>query len=332
MINFRYHVVSLTAVFLALAIGLVVGTAALNGPVSDALNDRVNALGKDNKQLREQVSHLEDEATRQDDWATQAAPLLLPNKLTGRKVVLVSLPSGRDYVKGVAEMLTMAGATITGHVQVQDKFTDPGKGVDLLDLADEALPPSVPVGEIPHNSDGVETSSALLAAVLLDGAAGEGAAGEPRGAVPTSADHPPAVSATDRLAVLTAYSKDSFISLDDNYKLSGPADATVVVDGLPYVDREASARNDAVVTMVAQFDKAGAIVVTTPGDSGDGNVVTEVRGDPTLAKTVSTVDNAAGPQGTVAATLALALQFSSGKAGQYGTGAGASSMLPKQDQ
>jgi hypothetical protein len=330
VINFRYHVVSLTAVFLALAIGLVVGTAALNGPVSDALNDRVNALGKDNKQLREQVSHLEDEATRQDDWATQAAPLLLPNKLTGRKVVLVSMPSGRDYVKGVAEMLTMAGATITGHVQVQDKFTDPSKSVELLDLADEALPPSVPVGEIPHNSDGVETSSALLAAVLLDGAAGEGAAGE-RG-VPTSADHTPAVSATDRLAVLTSYTKDSYISLDDNYKLSGPADATVVVDGLPYVDREASARNDAVVTLVAQFDKAGAIVVTTPGDSGDGNVVTEVRGDPTLAKTVSTVDNAAGPQGTVSAALALALQFSTRKAGQYGTGAGASSMLPKQDQ
>ena len=37
MINFRYHVVSLTAVFLALAIGLVVGTAALNGPVADSL-------------------------------------------------------------------------------------------------------------------------------------------------------------------------------------------------------------------------------------------------------------------------------------------------------
>jgi len=34
VINFRYHVVSLTAVFLALAIGLVVGTAALNGPVA----------------------------------------------------------------------------------------------------------------------------------------------------------------------------------------------------------------------------------------------------------------------------------------------------------
>ena len=46
MINFRYHVVSLTAVFLALAIGLVVGTAALNGPAADALGEQVDALAR----------------------------------------------------------------------------------------------------------------------------------------------------------------------------------------------------------------------------------------------------------------------------------------------
>jgi hypothetical protein len=321
VINFRYHVVSLTAVFLALAIGLVVGTAALNGPVSDALNDRVNALGKDNKQLREQVSHLEDEAGKQDDFATETAALLLPGKLAGRRVLLVSLPSGRDYVKGVAEMLTTAGATITGHVQIQDKLTDPSKSVELLDLADEALPSSVPAVDIPHNSDGVETSSALLAAALLD-----------RPAALAPGDRLPAVTPAERLAVLTAYTKASYLSIDDNHKVTGSAEGVVVVDGLPYVDREASARNDAVVTLVSQFDKAGAMVVTTPGDSGDGNVVTEVRGDPTLSKTVSTVDNVAGPQGTVAAALALAQQFSGAKAGQYGTGAGVSSLLPKQDQ
>jgi hypothetical protein len=322
VINFRYHVVSLTAVFLALAIGLVVGTAALNGPVSDALNDRVTALGRDNKQLREQVSHLEDEANRQDDFAIEAASLLLPDTLANRRVLLISLPSGRDYVEGVAEMLSTAGAKITGHVQIQDKFTDPSRSVDLLLLADEALPASVSAVDIPHNSDGVETSSALLAAVLLD---------RPAEAQP-AADHPLAVTAAERAAVLNAYTEDSYLSIDDNYKVNGPAEGVVIVDGLPYVDKEASARNDAVVTLVAQFDKAGPIVVTTPGDSGDGNVVTEIRGDPALAKTVSTVDNAAGPQGTVAAALALAQQFAGEKAGQYGTGAGASSLLPKRDR
>ena len=53
MINFRYHVVSLTAVFLALAIGLVVGTAALNGPVADSLKEQVQSVSKDNSNLRD---------------------------------------------------------------------------------------------------------------------------------------------------------------------------------------------------------------------------------------------------------------------------------------
>ena len=35
MIDFRYHIVSLVAVFLALAVGLVLGTTALNQPILD---------------------------------------------------------------------------------------------------------------------------------------------------------------------------------------------------------------------------------------------------------------------------------------------------------
>jgi len=44
VINFRYHVVSLAAVFLALAIGLVVGTSSANGPLTENLNEQVNTL------------------------------------------------------------------------------------------------------------------------------------------------------------------------------------------------------------------------------------------------------------------------------------------------
>ena len=70
MINFRYHVVSLTAVFLALAIGLVVGTAALNGPVADSLKDQVTALSKDNSNFRDQANQYRDELNRAQDFAT----------------------------------------------------------------------------------------------------------------------------------------------------------------------------------------------------------------------------------------------------------------------
>ncbi|GLI03666.1 copper transporter [Phytohabitans aurantiacus] len=313
MINFRYHVVSLTAVFLALAIGLVVGTAALNGPVADSLKDRVNALGKDNRQLREQVSSLQEEANREEDFATESAPYMLAGKLSGRRVLLLTMPSGRDQADGVKKMLEMAGATITGRVDVQDKLVNPDNSVELLDLADQASQPTIPTTGLPANSDGIETSSALLATALLD---------RPAAAVP--------VSATDLKALLAAYSSAGYISVEDD-KVTGPAEAVVIVSGQPYTDSESVKKDEAVVTVADQFDKVGPLVVAGNGAT-DGNLVAGVRGDPALSKSISTVDNSNTTQGQVVTALAVVEQLTQGKAGQYGLGAGNSSMMPKQNE
>jgi hypothetical protein len=305
VINFRYHVVSLTAVFLALAIGLVVGTAALNGPVADGLNDSVNALGKDNSNLREQLSHLREEVNREEEFAAEVAPLVLDEVLTGRRVLVVSLPNGRDHVEGVMKMLTTAGASITARLDVEDKFTNPEHGVELLDLADQAAVPSVPLDTLPGNSDGVEKSTALLAAVLLD--------------------RTPQVLAADLRAVVSAYTAAGYISVED--KIAGPAEVVVVVADRPYTDREAAEKNKAVVTMITQLDQAGRVVVAGSAVAGEGNAVSAVRGDPTLAKTISTVDNAGTAQGQLVTALVTADQLLD-KVGQYGIGGGAQSMLP----
>ena len=54
MIDFRYHLVSIISVFLALAVGIVVGTTALNGVIVDDLRQRVDGLAAD-KRAREQT-------------------------------------------------------------------------------------------------------------------------------------------------------------------------------------------------------------------------------------------------------------------------------------
>ena len=304
MINFRYHVVSLTAVFLALAIGLVVGTAALNGPAADNLNDSVNALRKQNEELRDRVNHLTSDANRQEDFAKEAAPIMLANKLVGRRVLVVAISAGDKYVQPVLEMLQAAGAKVTGRVQIQDKFTDPGNNEQLLDLAHSARPPSV--SELPSNSNGVETSSALLAAVLLD--------------------RSPSVPADTTRSVLKAYTFGSY--LIQTGEVTGPAESVVVLVGAPYADREAAKKNAAVVTIVEQIDKLCPMVVGIDGVGGDGNAVGALRGDPALSKTVSTVDNVSTPQGRVVIGLALAEQLDS-HTGHYGIGAGATALMPK---
>jgi hypothetical protein len=306
VINFRYHVVSLTAVFLALAIGLVVGTAALNGPVVDTLKDRVDALSKDNGNYRDQANQYRDELGRTQDFAKELAPALLTGKLTARKILIVVLPSGQDYAEGVAEMLKVAGATITGTVTVQDKFVDPANAFELLDLSNKASQPTVNTDGLPVNSDGVETASALLGVALLQKAT--------------------PVSAGDLTAVLTAFAEPGYIDVSD--KIVPGAEATVVVSGLPPVDRDAAKKNQNAVTLTDQFAKHRPLVVGGNG-IGDGNLVAEIRGDPKLVKSISTVDFVTTAQGQLATALTVVERLVAGKVGQYGLSAGATSQVPK---
>jgi DNA-binding protein YbaB len=242
VINFRYHVVSLTAVFLALAIGLVVGTAALNGPVADSLKETVNALRKDNQQMRQAVQSMQRELELEEDFAAQMAELFLPGKLAGKRVLVLSLPTGRDHTEGVVKMLQLAGAEVTGRIDLQDKFINPDNNNNLLELAvTAARPTSAPTSGLPGNGHGVETSSALLASVLLDRAPG---------ATP--------VSEADRRAVLAAYTNANYLTTED--RVSASAEAVVLVSGQPHDNLVAVVRGDPVLSQsISTVDNANTV-------------------------------------------------------------------------
>jgi len=306
VINFRYHVVSLTAVFLALAIGLVVGTAALNGPVSENLRNNLAALNKDNNVRRDQVNKLNDEVNRNQEFATQIAPTLLGGKLAGRKLAVVSLPGVEDPAKGVVEMLTVAGATITARIEVQEKFFDPSSVNELLDLADQSSRQSIPAAGLPFNSDGVETASALLALTLHQGA--------------TSTPAP-----DDVTAVLAAFTQAGYLTAEDG--ATGGAEAIVLVSGVPATDNEAERKSRYTVTMADQLHRNRPLVVAGDG-AGDGNLVAAIRSDPTLVKEISTVDNVSTVQGRVATALVTVERVAQNKTGHYGLAPGAVSIVP----
>lgn len=313
MINFRYHVVSLTAVFLALAIGLVVGTAALNGPVADSLRENVNELRKDNQQMRQAVNNMEEQLDREDDFAAEIAGTFLPGRLTGQRVLVLSLPFGRDNTEGVVNMLQLGGANVVGRVDLQDKFINPDNNNDLLELAvTAARPTNAPTTNLPGNGHGVETSSALLATVLLDGAPG---------ATP--------ISEADRRAVLAAYTNANYLTTSE--RLTASAEAVVIVSGQPYIDKDSAKKDESVVKVAEQFDRAGVTVVAGNGSEG-GNVVAFVRGDAVLAGSISTVDNANTVQGQLVTALTLVQQLNENKAGHYGVGDDVASLLPKLPQ
>jgi hypothetical protein len=304
VINFRYHVVSITSVFLALAIGLVLGTAALNGPVANDLNSRVTDLRAANNQLRGQVSDLDKQVQGRDAFVKQVAPTMLAGTLTGKRVLLVTLPgAGSENPQGVQNMLEAAGATVTGTLGFTAEIVDPARNDDALDLATRLTPPGV--SALPTNNDGVETASALFGRVFATGKAN--------------------VSDAARTSLVSGFGGLKFV--DASAKV-GPADAVVFVAGIPITGRDADRRNaniDLIVTQfAASFDRA---VLAGPTVAGGGNVVAAVRGDDTLATKISTVDTAGSAEGQLAAAMAVAERFA-GKAGQYGAGDGATAPVP----
>lgn len=70
MISFRYHVVSLVGVFLALALGIVIGTTALNGPVTSDLRHQVDDLKKQRSSLATQNKDLQGQVDTAGQFAT----------------------------------------------------------------------------------------------------------------------------------------------------------------------------------------------------------------------------------------------------------------------
>lgn len=305
MISFRYHIVSLIGVFLALALGIVIGTTALSGPVTSDLRHQVNDLKTDRTSLAAQNKRLQGQVDVSGQFVTNFSPQIVAHTLDKTSVLIVALPGASSgMVDGIGTELTDAGATITGRLVLAAGYTDPSLATSIQDLA---TGPSHPLGvNLPTTDDPRVLGAALLAYVLV----GKG-------------------EDTDLSTVLSGFSGLHMINSDPS-GIAAAKDVVIVGNGTMPKTSYASA---AEVDLVSQFATAGA-TVTVAGDSGSavgGGVVAAVRGGP-LQSTVSTVDDADTPFGQVTTALALAGAVKQQQSGQYGTAAGADALFPTYSQ
>lgn len=78
MIDFRYHLVSLISVFLALAVGVVLGAGPLQSSLGNALNDQVASLREDRNATQGKLEQTETAVNDRDEYITAAAAAYLP--------------------------------------------------------------------------------------------------------------------------------------------------------------------------------------------------------------------------------------------------------------
>jgi len=313
-VDFRYHLVSIIAVFLALAVGIVVGTAALNGPIQDGLRSSINGLTADKRALEGDVEQLRAEVSASDDFATRVGPRLVDGALEAQRVLLVTTPeTPGDLAERLRPLLVDAGASVTGSLEVRAALGEPEQRQLLEDLVAQVVPAGV---KLP-SGDPVERAAAELAAALTSGSGAK------------------AVDAGEAQAVVSAFEEADLVRFTPEPGAEdGLTPATLVLVLAPSgPTKEPSTAGqlqlDAMLALADAFDdrSRGAVVAGPAPSALDGGLVQALREQTSVAADVSSVDNADRGIGQVAAVLALAEQLKD-RAGQYGAGPGASSPLP----
>lgn len=124
MIDFRYHVVSLVAVLLALGVGIMMGSGLLGGPFLDHLDRQVRQLEERISQYQDDVSEKNAEIDQQEAFQRAVEPWLVQGALDGAKVVLFELDGTHgELIEALREQITeRAGGEVATTVTFTEKF------------------------------------------------------------------------------------------------------------------------------------------------------------------------------------------------------------------
>ncbi|MDQ1712209.1 MAG: hypothetical protein QOE45_1659 [Frankiaceae bacterium] len=320
MVDFRYHVVSIVAVFLALGIGIVFGTTAINRTILNDLDHNVTRLTNEKRGLESQRKQLATQVGAADAWGKALFPGLVAGVLTGERVVVVTAPDASKSVRDdLVKQLGTAGATVTGRIRLNDALLDPARAAELDDLVLRELPTgfTVPGG----GATAAQRAMAELAYVISLGAGDTTALGTA----------PPA--ATTR--VLAALRERGFIGVDGG-TVSPARNVVVLLPGAPPSPTPTPTASgpdarpvgvDLVAALAALRARPVVVAAAPNGGSGAGTELDLVRADPLLKETVSSVDDVDSVYGQTALVLAVE-EAHRGRVGHYGNGVGADAPVP----
>lgn len=311
MISLRQHAISLAAVFLALAVGVVLGSGVLSDTLLSSLREEKRDLHGQINTLTDQKNALNEKLSAADDFNTAMSGRILRDVLKGKSVVLIRTPDAdNDDLEAIRRTLGQAGAAMTGTLALTQEFVDANSAEKLRSVVTSALPAGAQLN--PALVDQGSQAGDLLGITLLINRNPEA----------------PAVDDAARTTVLTALRDTGFI---DGGGDVGAANAALIVTG-GALGADAGQQGATVARFAAAMAPHGAGTVLTGRDgSASGTAAVAVtRSDPGLASAVSTVDDIDTESGRITAALALAELINGGASGQYGIGQGAAALTVAQ--
>ena len=307
MIDFRYHIVSLISVFLALAVGIALGAGPLKETIEESLTGQVARLRSEKEALRAEATAARQALNDERAFIDQAAADLLTDRLLNRQVAVVVLGEvPAETLEAIEARLTQAGASVTGQATLTEAWTDPSQRSFRTGIAGT-------LADYIAGSGQTETTEQVLAAAVIYGLVNADATDPGR----------LSTSASAVLGILTSGSSDNpLVRLDGD--ITVPADSVIVVapPRSPSGTAASPPPDDVqgallAVAVAAQAGSAGAVLVD--GARGSGSLVEVLLADRSLQGTVTTVSGMDSMSAPVVVPMALAAQIA-GHVGHYGFG------------
>lgn len=324
MIDFRYHLVSLISVFMALAVGIVLGAGPLKESIGDTLTGEVDALRQTAADLRTELDETGVVLGQTEDAFAAVAPDLLDGILDGRRVAVIGIgDADGSTLDRVSERLEEAGAEVSGTVRVTQEWSDTSRRTYRQTLAATLVDYLDPR---PATDAGTPVE---LAEALVQG-------------LTTRAEANPDALSEEAGVVLDLLREGGLVEIDG--EVTGPADALVLVAGPAahepatedgaadaeptqeeLAEIEACVTAAAAIAVAAQTRSSGAVVAADA--LTDDGVIQVLRENVRTTRSVSTVTGVDTLIGQVSVPLALAERIGGG-AGHYGTDADVTGRVP----
>jgi hypothetical protein len=307
VINFRFHLISLIAVFLALALGVVMGYGVLGQPTVDTLQNRIDNVEERADRIKGENNELRAENSRLSDAMTAVGQFAVTSRLEATTVVPVAVRGvNEDQVADTVRLARQGQATVPGVIWLEEKWglADPD---DLSELATIVGTQSTTRASVR------EAAAKALANRLSSG--------------PLPSGRPDLLSELVDAKFLSLQTIDG--ETFDHTTLDGRGALHLLVGG----SDAAVAPTRGTVPLAQALVALGLRVVVADdwrkieGGPERGTGLADIFGDEQLANAVSTVDNLDQPDGPLTAVLVLG-DRGEDVIGHYGFGTGATLPMP----
>ncbi|SRX95300.1 Copper transporter MctB [Mycobacterium shimoidei] len=313
MISLRHHAISLAAVFLALAAGVILGSGVLSDTLLSGLRDEKRDLQSQINSLNDQKNVLNEKLSAANAFDAQMVGRITRDALKDKSVVIFRTPDAKDDdVAAVSKIVGQAGGAVTGTLALTQEFVDANSAEKLRSVVNSSIVPAGAQLSTKLVDQGSQAGDLLGIALLIN---------RDTSVLP--------VDDTQRDTVLAALRETGFLTYRDEH--IGAANAAVVLTG-GALGEDAGNQGTSVARFAAALAPHGSGVVLAgrDGSSVGTAAVAVARADAATTSTISTVDNVDAESGRITTVLAVGDLLGGGPTGQYGIGHGATSVTVAQ--